>query len=152
MSQLFKIGNSIAFILTPRWRSYAYPIVCAHKSTFDIELPQNAWTHLTNRVDTAQWVSNLVSFSKKSVQDMVKMTFWRGNVGTWIKGKWHKYKNEKGEWKLKRTFENGYREIICERGDRYWTPGLPEGVLSNRPCLCVCVCVRPSLNISETVK
>ena len=31
------------------------------------------------------------------------------------------------------------------------TPGLSEGVLSNRPCLCVRVCVRPSLNISETV-
>ena len=29
----------------------------------------------------------------------------------------------------------------------YWTLGLPEGVLSNRPCPCVC----PSLNISETV-
>ena len=35
---------------------------------------------------------------------------------------------------------------------KFWTPGLPEGVLSNRPCPCVCVrvCVRPSLNISET--
>ena len=30
----------------------------------------------------------------------------------------------------------------------FWTPGLPEGVLSNRPCPSV---VRsPSLNISET--
>ena len=34
----------------------------------------------------------------------------------------------------------------------FWTPGLPEGVLSNRPCTCVCqcVCVCPSSNISET--
>ena len=27
----------------------------------------------------------------------------------------------------------------------YWTPGLPEGVLSNRPCPSVCLCVRPSV-------
>ena len=33
-----------------------------------------------------------------------------------------------------------------------WTPGLPEGVLSNHlPGPCVRLCVRPSLNISETV-
>ena len=31
--------------------------------------------------------------------------------------------------------------------DTFWTPGLPEGVLSNRPCPWS---VRPSLNISET--
>ena len=35
-------------------------------------------------------------------------------------------------------------------GISFWTPGLPEGVLSNRPCPCVCVSVCPSLNISET--
>ena len=34
----------------------------------------------------------------------------------------------------------------------FWTPGLPEGVLSNRPCPLVRPwSVRPSLNISETV-
>ena len=32
----------------------------------------------------------------------------------------------------------------------FWTPGLPKGVLSNRPCPCVCLSVCPSLNISET--
>ena len=34
----------------------------------------------------------------------------------------------------------------------FWTLGLPEGVLSNRPCPSVVgPSVRPSLNISETV-
>ena len=40
------------------------------------------------------------------------------------------------------------RFIHCE--EIFWNPGSPEGVLSNRPCPCVCQCVRPSLNISET--
>ena len=32
----------------------------------------------------------------------------------------------------------------------FWTPGLLEGVRSNRPCPCICVTVCLSLNISET--
>ena len=52
---------------------------------------------------------------------------------------------------------------ICERSkgmynllkNYFWISGLPEGVLSNRPCPCVspsmCVSVCLSLNISETV-
>ena len=30
----------------------------------------------------------------------------------------------------------------------FWTPGLPEGVLSNHPCLSVCVSVRPCVRPS----
>ena len=38
------------------------------------------------------------------------------------------------------------------RWNYFWTLGLPEGVLSNRPCpWSVGPLVRPSLNISETV-
>ena len=29
----------------------------------------------------------------------------------------------------------------------FWTRGLPEGVLSNRPCPCVCLCVCPSVRL-----
>ena len=42
---------------------------------------------------------------------------------------------------------------ILEPFSLFWIPGLPEGVLSNRPCPLVSGpwSVRPSLNISETI-
>ena len=40
--------------------------------------------------------------------------------------------------------------MYIQYGFKYWTPGLPDGVLSNCPCPSICSLVRPSLNISET--
>ena len=47
--------------------------------------------------------------------------------------------------------ENGLVEATS-RGTIFWTPGLPDGVLSNHPCPSVVrPSVGPSLDISETV-
>ena len=37
------------------------------------------------------------------------------------------------------------RDSQLIQAGQFWTPGLPEGVLSNSPCPCVCLCVRVSV-------
>ena len=60
------------------------------------------------------------------------------------------------ESKLGNSYLKFRNEIVLfmltrEPIDSFWTPGLPEGVLSNRPCPLVRWSVfRPSLNILET--